>query len=128
MSQYKGRELSSYVDELLEGADERDAIILATDGWLKSAGVVLLKQHTDINLYRTTLWWRSMNAESAKAVKAVIIEYYATAYSIDAISFMQSPEERRMTKADCLYFHAIIQICDFDVRKSAEELKQAHGL
>lgn len=128
MSLYRGRELSAHMHALLKGASEEDTIILTCQNWLNQCGVTLIKQRTDLSTNRTTMHFRSMNVESAKTIKAVLIEQYAAAYAVEAMAFMQSLNERKASQEDCMYFHVIVQICDYSERKSADDLKRAHSV
>lgn len=110
MFQYKGRYLPLFHEEVLEGASETDAVIIASEGWLQSAGVVTLKKRTDVATMRMTCHFRSINAESPELVKEVLREYLEAAYRVHDIVFFQSGEERRMSKSDISYFHCICSI------------------
>jgi len=106
------RPIPAHLAELLPFVDGSDRISIWSDGWLKSAGVVIIKKRTDIATMRVTVHWRSMNAEPASDVKEVAGMYLASNYNCKDFVWRQSPEEVRMSKTDCIYFHCICSVMD----------------
>lgn len=107
---YKGRELPAHYAELIEHAQGKDAIIIASEGWLRSAGVIVLRQHTDLKTMTMRLDYRSMNAADAFMVKEIIVDLLRNSYPITGVKFLQSQDELFRSRGDVMYFHAICMI------------------
>jgi len=104
------RPIPAHLQELLPFVEGKDKLSIWSDGWLKSAGVIILKKRTDLAVMRCTIHWRSMNAEPTGSVKEVAQVYLENTYNCNTFQWLQSPEEVRMSKSDCIYFHCVCSV------------------